>query len=302
MKNLFMYLLLPVLFSCGSNPVVEPESMGKLEPKPEPKPELAVSYVNLGFDDSKQPSASWNRNHLLVTFYFNQTMDLQRNIQWKQDDFKMIEPWHRSVEWNKLKGVVFYDSLSQEFIDKYSTANIEFKKVESVQKYQVTSGRFLVTLEYLQDNPSIEYVFLTDGGDVIVRQNPFINMKPEILYVGSELRTVKSSWDWLVVHAEVLLNGNRDQISNYLAQLGNRVLLNAGISGGHRDIYIQFLEKMKEAFEGSSTSLEKSSDMAAFNWVLNQPEFVSKIATGHPVHSVFKEFDFGNQDVFFIHK
>ncbi len=267
-----------------------------------PKFEHTSLYDDLKFDESKRPAVPWKRNHVIVTFYFNQGEDLQRNLQWKRDDFDMIKPWHRSVEWNKLRGVVFYDSLSEEFINKYSNECIEFRKVKNKTKYQVTSERFLAVLDYLQDNPDIEYIFLTDASDVIVRRNPFMGLQPDTLYVGSEKDTVKSSWNWLLGHVRILLNGDERKISDYASKLGDNVLLNAGVSGGHRDIYMKFLESMKEAFEQSSTSLEASSDMAALNWVLYQPEFVSKIKTGYPIHSVFKVFDIKNQEVVFIHK
>ena len=87
-----------------------------------------------------------------------------------QNDFKYIESWYNSVNELYLEGRIFYDNLSDEFLERYTTDKIKFIKVFP-SDYSNNDWRFFCYRNYLEEN-KFNNVFLTDGSDVTVAKDP----------------------------------------------------------------------------------------------------------------------------------
>ena len=47
----------------------------------------------------------------------------------QNNEIEYIKPWYESVDKLKLKGFIFYDNLSDAFVEQYTTEDIKFIKV-----------------------------------------------------------------------------------------------------------------------------------------------------------------------------
>jgi hypothetical protein len=156
-----------------------------------------------------------------------------------QNDIKYIEPWYNSINNLNLNGIVFYDNLTDEFIDRYQTSQIRFIKVES-SDYSNNDWRFFVYRDFLNNN-KYESVFLTDGSDVIIVKEPhdIVNQ-----YKTVDLFVCKDSiklvdFPYLSLHNQVRWDGRIYFTKNN----SNFDLINMGVIGGSYDNIIDFLDK-----------------------------------------------------------
>ncbi len=175
--------------------------------------------------------------------------------------------------------------------------------------------RWLAAYQYLRDHPEVEYVWCVDGTDVEMMKNPFPEMQPGIVYVGSE--DGRTGMKWMRMHFKGKLMGK------FFAKYGNHQLLNAGILGGSREDIMNFCHRMISMWEDSEIdAIAKRDkhpfikrtvtsdrdlhnpvlDMGIFN-VVARVDFKNKISFGSHVNTRFKGFDYANtSDSWWRHK
>tara|TARA_Y100001970_G_scaffold186363_1_gene226664 strand:+ start:8407 stop:9213 length:807 start_codon:yes stop_codon:yes gene_type:complete len=238
-----------------------------------------------------------NKYNVIMTTYFFNNKDPQRNKTAPGNDIKYIKSWYESIKKLGLNGIVFHDGLSNDFIKKYQTNKIKFEYVNPKSfKYSLNDQRFVIYLDYLKKHPEIEKVFMTDGNDVKVVQDPFKYIKKAKYYVGSEEKTIGNS-KWILHKFKILNKSNK-----YNSYFKENRLLNAGILGGGCDNIIKMLHKMRDIFNDYDESMLKSNlNMVVFNYVLYK-YFPNNIVTRPPIHSLFKKYENNRKDVWFIHK
>ena len=233
--------------------------------------------------------------NVIMTTYFCKKKDPQRDRYAPCNDLTYIKPWYNSIKKLQLNGIVFHDGLSNEFIDRYQTTKIKFIYLDSSKfQYSLNDQRFLIYYDFLNKNKNIEKVFMTDGNDVTIVQNPF-EMCDRGLCIGSELVYLNFFDKFKKT------NGMKVNIpSNYnLAKFRNKKLLNAGIIGGNIKSILKLLKIMCYYFSKDSCNY-CNLNMA----ILNQSVYnnFNNIITGYPLHSRFLKYENNRKDVYFIHK
>jgi hypothetical protein len=189
----------------------------------------------------------------------------------------------------------------------------------SVQVDQTVSPyiqRWLAQYRYLRDHPEVEYVWCVDGTDVQMMKNPFPEMQPGTLYVGSE--DGKTGGKWMRSHFKGRI------MQRFFAKYGNHQLLNAGILGGSREDVMHFCHRMISMWEDSRIDaiakrdgtpafvrrqvtrdrdlMDPVLDMGIFN-VVARLDFKKKLSFGSHVNTRFKGFDYANTtDSWWRHK
>lgn len=241
-------------------------------------------------------------NTAVFTTYFVNNPDPQRKEHAPADDYSYVAPWHQSMTQLGLNGVIFHDGLSAEFMSEHGGNGIQFEFVSPDEfEYSLNDYRFVIYERYLRNHPEIEAVFMTDGNDVAVVQEPFSMIDPKRVYVGSEMEFIEDS-QWVKRRFYFLNQGPAQfPMPKSLFRRKHRVY-NAGILGGSREICMEFLGHMVGGL-AQLTDEQKmlNVNMALFNHTV-YAHFKRRAVTGQPLHSEYKDFQADRKDVYFIHK
>jgi hypothetical protein len=214
-----------------------------------------------------------------------------------QNDFKYIEPWYYSVNKLGLEGRIFYDNLSDDFLNKYTTNKIKFIKVVP-SDYSNNDWRFFCYRKFLEEN-KFDSVFLTDASDVTVVKNPseIISSFPDTDFFVCKDSIMLSEFPYLNIHERV-----RWEDYVWFSIMANRLdLINMGVIGGNYNNIILFLNKFCETRINFGEP-EFNSDMWIGQYVFRKLLSDKKILIGEPFTSIFKQYEIDRKDVFFIHK
>lgn len=239
-------------------------------------------------------------NQIFTTYFFNQ-VDPLRKVHAPNDDITYIRPWYFSMVRLGLYGVVFHDGLSDEFVERHQTDRIRFEFVppETFSR-SLNDYRFYIWRDYLLAHPEIRNVFMTDGNDLSVAQNPFRQLRVNRVYVGSEWMDMREN-KWMQRRFYLLNQGQHD-FQLKLSRWRSNPVYSAGILGGSYQICLEFLNEMIEKFEFLDPEQQAVNlNMAVFNHTVYE-RFRRRVATGEPVHSLYKRYQDDRQDVWFIHK
>ena len=221
----------------------------------------------------------------IITTYFTTVKDPQREDNWEVDHNK-LEKLIKSMKGQKL--VILNDCF-----DKESTDQIEYVKVNPTCNPYFQ--RWISLYEYLTAN-KYDAVFMVDGTDVVMLNNPFNTDLGDYLYTGDEKQVVGCKW---------IRDNHNDDIEDGGYQLfylmyKNRTLLNAGIIGGKSKIVESFAKLMKEWYEGWIEK-ELYTDMPIFNYIA-YTQFDKQVRHGSKVNTEFKKNDTRNLTPWFRHK
>jgi hypothetical protein len=215
-----------------------------------------------------------------------------------QNDFKYIEPWYNSINKLGLEGRIFYDNLSDEFVQKYSTDKIKFVRVETSQ-YSNLDWRWFCYRNYLEEN-KFDNVFLTDGSDVAVVKNPskiILDYNDIDLFVCKD--SIKlSQFPYIQVHQQA----NWENLGWFLICQNNADLINMGVVGGTYNNILEFLNKFCETRIRLGNPDFGSADMWVGQYVFRHLLSDKNIMIGEPFTSNFKQYEIDRKDVYFIHK
>lgn len=259
--------------------------------------EEELSIKSSKYFQSNQKKRTFN-SQVIMTTYFCSKQSHRKGITVENNDFSYISNWYLSVLNNNLYGIIFYDNLSKNFVEKYENDNIKFVKVlsESILGY-FNDERFKIYYDFLLMHPEIKDVFMTDGNDVIVASSPFKNKLSEnYVYCGSEDYPIKDFIKKILRQIEIS-DKNLFKLIEKTLMDNSKDFLNAGILGGNRQIILHILYEISKLLKKSIIHL--NTNMAIFQYVILT---YSKYITNKPVNSVFKKYEIHRKDVWFIHK
>lgn len=239
------------------------------------------------FTTCKDPANEYKLKQYQINFKSGTVMDA-----WCRSALKICQQ-HSNVQL-----AVFYDQIHPEIFKKYSSKHIEFINVADCGAFDPYEYRWVVYKQFLQKNLDlVKNIFFTDISDVLVKQNPFLEMKKGILYVGSQPE--KWSKKWLRTRTMYYME-RVDELKEIYDKWRNIDALNAGLLGGESNLVLDFLNKMVKYIEKTTDLQTGATDMILFNYVLRR--YFPNTKSGFPIHSVFWKEQKWRDDVWFVHK
>lgn len=216
-----------------------------------------------------------------------------------QQNIDYIKAWYDSIHDSGVRAVVFHDELSDEFVEKHSSENVSFKKVE-VGEYSNNDWRFFCFHDFLsniKEKPDI--VFHTDGSDVRVIKDPseLINSLPDFSYFCCQDSIPLNAFPYMKVHDHF----NWGDRFNFMLNYNDWDLINMGVIGGNYEDMLLFYSKFKEVREEMGEP-SFNSDMWICQYLLRSVLSEKNFIMGDPVCSRYKEYEEERTDVYFIHK
>jgi len=216
-----------------------------------------------------------------------------------QNDFRYIKDWYNSIVSLDLEAAVFYDNLTDDFVEKYTTPKIRFIKVPPTDM-GYNCYRHFVFKDFLQKE-KYDFVFHTDISDVVVVQNPskIFDQCPHKYFVGRDSIQLKQFP--ALIYCASLFGWNSIQ----LMMLSEEPLANMGVFGARHEDALAFYSKMCEVREPTlAEHATLNADMMVGNHVIYNNLICdrSKFLVGHPLTSDFKRHQKTRNDVYFIHK
>ena len=231
--------------------------------------------------------------------------DVNRNMTLQNNDYELVRAWAESVAATGLKGFLFHNNFTSETCERFQNEFITFIEVEHDSRFNPNVFRYFVYSDFLRRHMNhYENLFITDIGDVVLVQNPFIHphflANTEALFCGDEPKTLDDEWMW--AHSSNLRNNIAD-FADYENQFKHETLLNCGIIGGSAPLMLDFLEQLCAIHEQANTENRTAytGDMGAFNY-LARTKFNPLIKHGAPVNTVFKNYETERHDCWFRHK
>jgi len=96
---------------------------------------------------------------VILSCYFNGKNDPIHHSELKEkkqeaNNFNYIKPLYETAKKYKQHLIIFHDNLSDEFIKKYQTNKIIFRKTQLVSNLSINDERFIIYYEYLLKNPN----------------------------------------------------------------------------------------------------------------------------------------------------
>lgn len=218
-----------------------------------------------------------------------------------QSDFNYIKEWYNSVVSNKLKAVLFYDNLDEDFVSKYENEFVKFKKVES-SDYSNNDWRFFCFHDYLTDMPEgdkPDVVFHTDASDVKIVKDPLalITNFPDFDYFACKDSIPLNQFGYMKAHEHF----DWEDRFSFMLNMNEWWLINMGVIGGSYLNMERFYGKFKEV----RILMEEphfNADMWICQYLLRSQLQPCELLMGEPVCSEFKKYQNDREDVFFIHK
>ena len=214
-----------------------------------------------------------------------------------QNNFEYIKNWYNSILDLNLEARVFYDNLSDEFLQQYETDKIKFIYA-SPSDYSNNDWRFFVYKTYLQSN-IFDSVFLTDGSDVIVANDPskILLDFPDTDYFICKDSIKLGVFPYLDIHKQIGWDN-----TNWFESIANDTdLINMGVIGGSYSNIVEFLNKFCETRRNMKHEYF-NADMWVGQYVFRHILSDKKLLIGEPFTSNFKQYENDRKDVYFIHK
>lgn len=250
-----------------------------------------VTIFNARRDSGYAGYAEYRRQRdAVITSFLTGQPDPQRGTAIKPDA-SLLSVWASSIR--GADAVVLSDQLS----DASAGANIVSVPALQMSPY---FARWLHIYQYLRAHPEYRFVWCTDGTDVEMLHEPWAEMEPGKIYVGSEPKTYADPWMHQNHHGKVY--------ADFLSEHCNSPLLNAGLLGGcradimdfaHQIVRLHYLSE-SHRFWDKGKSPATQFDMGAFGIVAKS--FGDRIVTGPKVHTVFKTGGIGKEFAWFQHK
>ncbi|WP_313084001.1 glycosyltransferase family 2 protein [Atlantibacter sp.] len=262
-----------------------------------PRPDReALVKRNVGIFNARRDSgytgfASYSINpNLVLTTLLTSQPDPQRTGKMKPDP-QALQSWAGSI--SGALPVVLADEL------KEPPRGADLYKVPALSMSPYFA-RWLHIFQYLRAHPEYHLVWCTDGTDVEMLREPWAEMQPGKIYVGSEHKTYADEW----------MKGNHHgkAYSEFLEKHRDEPLLNAGLLGGSREDVMEFAHRIiRQHYLTESHRFWKMEaapatlvDMGAFGMAAKS--FNDRVVTGPKVHTIFKSDGIGKEAAWFRHK
>ncbi|WP_194778586.1 hypothetical protein [Pararhodonellum marinum] len=203
---------------------------------------------------------------ILLSTYFTSKMDPMRNFRQDEDNFNYFKNWYESVADLGLWGVIFCDTISEEFKMKYQTDRILFVKCE-LGPHSLNDERFFIFHEFVQYLKSDSYVVSTDINDVIINKNPLelMDSNPEKLFIG---RGIRKTWKDGVWPLKALAHFNRKLNKKLPVSFFNYPVFTPGTIGGRKEIIQKIYLQMTSLF--SELGDDGNYDMQVFSYLMKE--------------------------------
>ena len=214
-----------------------------------------------------------------------------------QNNFDYIKNWYDSIIALNLEARVFYDNLSDDFVQEYATEKVKFI-YSPPSDYSNNDWRFFVYHKYLQLN-KFDSVFLTDGSDVSVVQEPsnILKEQPDIDYFICKDSIKLSDFPYMTVHEQT----NWDNSDWFAKEQSNLPLINMGVIGASYENINLFLESFCNTRRSMGNEYF-NADMWVGQYVFRHLLSSKNLLIGEPFTSNFKKYEIHRKDVYFIHK
>lgn len=217
----------------------------------------------------------------VITCYFTKKHDPLRKNHHPSDSDEILGPWSKSLKQNRIKGLVFCDSLSEEFKNRYRDEYLDFVDYELHTGWSINDERFLAYYNFLKEHDEYKRILFTDLFDVLFFKNPFkLIIKPDVLYAGDNMsKPIKRN------------NFVSKKMNHAYGKVfyGNELTINAGVIGGYRNSMLKLLEKMVDDFYNINGN--KNLNMAVFNKNGYELFGRNKIQIGPPLTSRLKRYE-----------
>ncbi len=271
----------------------EHEKVERSVPRPDREEQVKrnVRVHNDRRDSGYTGYVEYRQQHdVVITTLLTSQTDPQRNERMPAD-YGLLSRWAASIE--GAEPVVLADQLS------VTPPGISLIPVPEVAM-NVYFRRWLHIWQFLRASPHYRFVWCTDGTDVEMLREPWADMVPGMVYVGSEPKTYADAW--------TRQNHPERIYQDFIDQHRNDVMLNAGLLGGLREDVMAFahgivrLYYLLECHRFWKTEKGPAAigDMLAFGIVAER--FGDRIVTGPAVHTVFKTNGIGKEVAWWQHK
>ncbi|MEB0324170.1 glycosyltransferase family 2 protein [Citrobacter portucalensis] len=262
-----------------------------------PRPDReALVKRNVGIFNARRDSgytgfASYSRNpNLVITTLLTSQPDPQRGRKMKPDP-QALQAWADSI--SGALPIVLADEL------KESPTGAGLFEVPPLGMSPYFA-RWLHIYQYLRAHPEYHLVWCTDGTDVEMLREPWAEMAPGKIYVGSEHKTYFDEW--------MKDNHHGKAYSEFFELHRDEQLLNAGLIGGYREDVMEFAHRIirqhylieSHRFWKMEAAPATLVDMGAFGMAAKS--FGNRIVTGPLVHTIFKTDGFGKETAWWKHK
>jgi hypothetical protein len=203
---------------------------------------------------------------VVLSNYFTSKNDPVRGFRQQNDNFDYLANWYHSIHELGLRGIVFYDQLSTEFLEKYSTDKVSFVRCK-LGNYSLNDERFFIFKEFISQLSSEIYVITTDINDVVFNKNPLFLLKtsPDKLFVGRGDRRSWKCGTWTLKALKAFYDKFPGKVN---PSMWDFPVLNPGTVGGKSENVFILYQKMCAVFE--SIGDDGNYDMQAFNYVMMQ--------------------------------
>ncbi|KJE89203.1 hypothetical protein CAOG_00723 [Capsaspora owczarzaki ATCC 30864] len=242
---------------------------------------------------------------LVLTCYFTSDVDPQRSESTPPNMYFYMARWYESMHELGLRGVIFHDQLSAEFVARYTSDLISFVHVSDLHHRSTNDARFYVYNAYLKQHAEVRRVLMTDISDVYFLRNPFEMMsalQDRRLLVGSDIDmfpTMKSM-GWLEPRlAKCFGEGSGDPGGKVHPVMSLSQVYNAGVIGAHRSLVETLLQRICDELD--ATPPETNCNMAVINYVIHR-WFENHVFTGYPLTSRFMRRQQAPRGVYIVHK
>ena len=240
---------------------------------------------------------------VVLTSYFTTRPDPQRTttageqVSVSSDAYDYMHPWYMSMKEIGLPGVIFHDSLSEDFVRRYTTDRLHFVRVE-LGPYSTNDERFLLYYLYLSQMRH-EKLFMTDISDVFVKHDPFpLITDTHTLWIGQDMPSTPTiaSNQWAVQKANRLQREGKGAVQ-FDASFGDMPLMNAGVIGGSYPAVMRLLLELCAIFCHIDNA--NNHNMMALHYAVYRNQL--PVQVGYPLTSGFKRYEI-NSDACLIHK
>lgn len=271
----------------------EHEQVNRSVPRPERE---ALVKRNVGIYNGRRDTgytgfASYSRNpNVVITTLLTSQPDPQRVVSMKADP-QLLQAWADSI--SDALPIVLADELKE---SPTGTGLFEVAALRMSPYF----ARWLHIYQHLRAHHEYHLVWCTDGTDVEMLSEPWDEMEPGKIYVGSEATTYSDPW--------MKKNHHGQTYHSFFDRHKAEVLLNAGLLGGCREDVMEFAHRIirlyyrieSQRFWGIEKAPATSVDMGAFGIVAKS--FGDRVFTGPRVHTVFKTDGVGKESAWWKHK
>jgi hypothetical protein len=281
----------------GSEKLIHSLDEHELVARSVPRPDReALVKRNVGIFNERRDSgytgfASYGRNpNVVLTTLLTSQPDPQRGVKMKAGP-ELLQAWADSI--SGALPIVLADEL------KESPTGAGLGDVPPLDMSPYFA-RWLHIYQHLRDHPEYRLVWCTDGTDVEMLREPWEEMEPGKIYVGSEHKTYADVW--------MKANHHGKAYSDFFEQHRDEPLLNAGLLGGSRADVMEFAHRIirlhyrieSQRFWKMETAPATLVDMGAFG--IAAKSFGDRVATGPKVHTIFKTDGIGKEHAWWRHK